>query len=254
MAKNISYVLAVFSVLLQLMACTNSSPRVQAVQMDLLSVDSTLDSRAEDAYAASLRPYAEELSATMDAVIGYAPQTLKAYQPESPLSNWTSDVLREAAIDFMGRSADIGVVNMGGLRCEIPAGEVTLRKMYELMPFDNQLTIVWMSGADLDSLCQAFAAYGGQGVSGMTFCINGKNAYDICINGLPILPDSLYSVATNDYLVAGNDGMQALTRYTKRLDTGVTIRDVYIAAVKQKTEKGQPLVAEVEGRLGFCSE
>ncbi|MBO7234870.1 MAG: 5'-nucleotidase C-terminal domain-containing protein [Paludibacteraceae bacterium] len=254
MAKNISYVLAVFSVLLQLMACTNSSPRVQAVQMDLLSVDSTLDSRAEDAYAASLRPYAEELSATMDAVIGYAPQTLKAYQPESPLSNWTSDVLREAAIDFMGRSADIGVVNMGGLRCEIPAGEVTLRKMYELMPFDNQLTIVWMTGADLDSLCQSFAAYGGQGVSGLTFCIKEDKAYDICVNGLPIKPETLYSVATNDYLVAGNDGMQALTRHKKRQDTGVTIRDIYIAAVKKKTAHDEPLVAEVEGRLGFCSE
>ncbi len=254
MTKKLLLTLVVTCLLLQLVACVKPSRKVVTTDMELLPVDSTLDGIPSNGYAESLQPYADALSATMDEVIGHAPKGLRAYQPESPLSNWTADVLREAATAYIGSPADIGIVNMGGLRCEIPAGDITLRKIYELMPFDNQLTIVWLKGADINDLCQSFAAYGGQGVSGLTFCMKEQRAHNICINGQPIKPESLYSVATNDYLVAGNDGMDALTHHQKRLDTGVTIRDIYIAAVKKNTAEGKPIMAELEGRLGFCDE
>ena len=254
MIKTLFTTMGLVASIFALTMCSGTSERKINAQMETIPVDSALDLLPNDGYAEELKPYSEELSRTMDEVIGYAPHGLKAYQPESPLSNWTADVLREAAIDYIGAPADVGVVNMGGLRCEIPAGDVTLRKMYELMPFDNQLTIVWLIGADLDSLCQGFAAYGGQGVSGLTFCISASRAHNICVQGQPLDPLATYSVATNDYLVAGNDGMESLTRHTKRVDTGMTIRDIYIKAVKQTTANGTDLMAELEGRLTFCAE
>lgn len=254
MKKNVSWLCIILLSLLLLSSCGKTPKKLVSMEMEMLSVDSTLDGNVCAEYAAELQPYAEELSATMDAVIGYAPQALKAYAPESPLSNWAADVLCEASVAYIGGVADVGIVNLGGLRCEIPAGDVTLRKMYELMPFDNQLSIVWLSGADLDALCQGFAACGGQGVSGLSFCIQEGSVHDINVRGKPLDISALYSVAANDYLVAGNDGMTALTRYAKRVDTGVTIRDIYIDAVKKNTEQGLTWVAEVEGRLSFCSE
>lgn len=235
-------------------ACVRTPLRVQSSEMEMIPVDSTLNHLPAQGYAAELQPYSEQLSKTMDEVIGFAPNPLRAYQPESPLSNWAADVLRDAAEDYIGQKADVGVVNMGGLRCDIPAGEVTLRKMYELMPFDNQMTIIQLRGADLYALCQGFAACGGQGVSGLTFCIQASKANNIMVNGLPLDTASTYTLATNDYLVAGNDGMMPLTRHLKRLDTGVTIRDIYIAALKQITANADSLVAQTEGRISFCVE
>lgn len=200
-------------------------------------------------YADIITPLKTDLDNRTDAVNGTAAVHLEAYPPESPLSNWAADALRNAATDFIGCPADIGVVNMGGLRTDIPEGDITLRRMYELMPFDNKLSVVWLRGTDLDSLCQCFARNGGQGISGMQFHIRNGRASDIRIAGCPLQADKEYTVCTNDYLVAGNDDMMPLTRHTRRRDTDRTVRDAFIQAVEAATAQGQAIRAAVEGRI-----
>ena len=65
-------------------------------------------------------------------------------QPESALGNMMVDALLEM------HDADIAFQNVsGGIRANLPAGKLTFGSVYQMFPFDNQVVILDMSGADL---------------------------------------------------------------------------------------------------------
>ncbi len=217
-----------------------------------MPVDSTYDNVSDSAYIRILEPVKSDLDRQMSTVIGCAAVPLTVGQPESTLSNWSSDVLRLSAKPYCGgREADVAIVNVGGLRCDIPAGPIPLRKIYELMPFDNELVILTLRGSDLLELCDLFAVAGGQGVSGLRFGIEYAKARNVTVNGREVRPEQEYVIATSDYLAGGNDNMMPLARYTSRQDTGAKMRDIFIDFVQQETAAGRQITASLDGRIVF---
>ena len=91
----------------------------------------------------------------MKPVIGHAGRKLEAYRPESPLSNLLADILRISAEEKAGIKADVGVMNMGGIRNLLNEGEITIESVYEITPFENKLAIVALKGSDLLELFMA---------------------------------------------------------------------------------------------------
>jgi 2',3'-cyclic-nucleotide 2'-phosphodiesterase (5'-nucleotidase family) len=85
---------------------------------------------------------------------------------------------------------------LGGLRTEIPAGSITVRNIYELMPFENELVILWIKGDKLIQLFQFFASVGGEGVSGIRMKVKNGKAVQILVGTIPIDPAKIYTVAT----------------------------------------------------------
>src|SRR3712207_9326121 len=59
--------------------------------------------------------------------------------------DWSSDV---CSSDLEAKT-QIAITNGGGLRCPIEKGNITVGKMYELMPFDNTLVTMEIKGSDL---------------------------------------------------------------------------------------------------------
>ena len=137
----------------------------------------------------------------------------------------------------------------GSVRTVIPAGDIQLRKVFELMPFENELVILWLKGDKLNELCQYFASKGGEGVSGLRFVIDNNKALDITINGRSLETDKLYSIATNDYLAGGNDKMVALASYEKRVNTGIKVRSMLLDYIKAETAKGNEIRSALDGRI-----
>jgi 2',3'-cyclic-nucleotide 2'-phosphodiesterase (5'-nucleotidase family) len=119
------------------------------------------------------------------------------------------------------------------------------------MPFENELVILWLKGDKLTGLIQFFAKIGGEGVSGLRMHIANGRAVDVTVGGKPIDPDKLYSIATNDYLAGGNDGMVQLAQYVKRINTGLKIRSVLIDYIKNETKKGNMIQAKLDGRIAY---
>ncbi len=69
---------------------------------------------------------------------------LKRYsRGESNLGNLIADAMREAA------GADIALMNSGGIRTDIPRGSITLEQLYTLLPFDNVLVSMDLTGRQL---------------------------------------------------------------------------------------------------------
>jgi 2',3'-cyclic-nucleotide 2'-phosphodiesterase (5'-nucleotidase family) len=222
---------------------------VQQATSTKIAIDASTQALADTGYINYLQPFKKQVDLQMNVVIGRAAETMRGHAPESLLSNFSADVYRKSASDYLKSEVDIAIVNLGGLRTVVPAGDITVRKVFELMPFENELVIVYLKGDNLNALCQYFASMGGEGVSGLRFKIDTKKAVEIQIGGQPLDTNKIYSIATNDYLAGGNDKMAALALHEKRINTGIKVRNMLIDFIKAQTAKGKEIRAELDGRI-----
>ncbi|MDR1679751.1 MAG: 5'-nucleotidase C-terminal domain-containing protein [Prevotellaceae bacterium] len=202
-----------------------------------------------------IQPYKDSLDKVLDHVIGYAPQTLIAGQPESSLSNFCTDALLDYARKTTRDTIDIAVLNFGGLRKPIPQGDISLRSIFELMPFDNEAVIVKLRAADLQELLDTFAVKGGEPVSGLRMEIAGGKAQHIVVGGEALtaamllqLPAKVYTIVTSDYLLGGTDKMTAFKKSYDHRRIGI-LRDIFIDCIKQRSAEGKPIEAKKDGRV-----
>lgn len=124
----------------------------------------------------------------------------------------------QAARSAMG--AEIGLVNAGSLRASLPAGDLRYGQLYEAMPFDDGLAVVRMSGADLMAVLRALSSWRREvpQVAGIVF--DGSSARTCA--GVPIDPARNYTVAMNEFLATGGDGVKGVL---SRLPAGsITLR------------------------------
>jgi 2',3'-cyclic-nucleotide 2'-phosphodiesterase (5'-nucleotidase family) len=213
-------------------------------------IDSCLDAIQDSTYLLDLAPVKANMEHELNIPIGYAPEALPVYAPECPMLNWASDALLAIARERCPEPVDVAVVNIGGMRCEWAAGDITFKNVFELMPFDNMLVVLTMKGNDLQQLCEIFASTGGQGIAGMRIQTVGDKVMQqearVTINGKALDMDRTYTVATSDYLSQGNDGMLPLKYHTQCWNSQEKIRDLYIEYIKQV----KTVTAKVDGRMG----
>ena len=127
---------------------------------------------------------------------------------QSPLGNFIADAQRAAA------GTDVAVMNSGGIRADIDAGEVTIGDVFEVQPFDNMLMRATMRGSELRAYLQQIVARGRPNahVSGASFVYSrdaaGAGRIDtVLVAGKPIDDSASYTVAMNDFMAAGGDGL-----------------------------------------------
>lgn len=224
-------VLYVF-VLLVFAACQH--PRVVISKSSKIHmIDSSLDAVVDKEYVEYLAPIKADLEEQLNVVIGYAPEAMKVHQPECTMLNWATDALLAMARQYSSEPVDIAVVNIGGMRCNWGKGNITFKHVFELMPFDNELVVLTLSGQDLLDLCQIFAKNGGEGASGMQIKVS-NGVVTVTIAGEAVDPTRQYKVATSDYLSQGNDGMLPLKKSSHMWKSEQKIRDLYIEYIQQK--------------------
>ena len=88
--------------------------------------------------------------------------------PEGNLGNFVCDALFKKHVDYLAedlQKADFVLLNNGGLRTNVPAGTLTIGKLFELMPFDNELVIVTLNSSSMAQLLDFIAKKGGMPVS-----------------------------------------------------------------------------------------
>lgn len=241
---------AALAVAFSLASC-HSVYDVTKVEGRMQPIDSVYDVNPDAEAVALLAPYKAKIDSMMYRVVGTAEMSMDRGVPESLLSNLVADVLRGAAVQVLGKPADMGLVNIGGLRNVLTEGPVTCGNIYEILPFENSLCVVTLKGTDLNHLFENIAACGGEGVSGVQLHItkDGKLLRPT-VAGKPVVEDRMYTVATIDYLADGNDGMTALIRAEKReCPQGATLRSLFMDYVERQTAEGEKITSRMEGRI-----
>ena len=172
-------------------------------------------------------------------------------RPESLLSNMVADVLRDASAKYLGTKAEVGLVNVGGLRTSLTEGNITYGNIYQILPFENTLCIVTLTGAQLRQLFENIASTGGEGISGARMVISkDRKLVDVKVGGKPIDENRTYKVATIDYLAEGNDGMLAFKLSDERLQPeGATLRQLFLDYVTNLYKQGKKVTSCMDGRI-----
>jgi 5'-nucleotidase len=159
------------------------------------------------AIAGHARQLADRLQAAPVGVFMETPMTLRA-GPESELGNLLTDALREFT------RADIALHNVrGGIRAELPAGELTYGSLYRMYPFDNRIAVITLTGAEIRKIIADQAPNAGRraGFSGMRVFIEcaaaGMAVRMQRLDGSTIHDSESLDVAVNDFLLLGGDGL-----------------------------------------------
>lgn len=240
-------------ILLIFTSCFSTNLKETEIRFDTLTYNRSVNSEIPDdtQTLALINPYKARMSAEMSTYIATV---------DSPFSNafFTGNLGRLAA-DYMlltankisekefGIPCHIAISNNGGFRTGLYPGAITLQQLYEVMPFENELVLVQISGKDVDSLFQYIAQLQGTPAAGFEMIFSKGNTrqlnryLSVKLNTHPILTvnDLLnpsytqpldtrrdYLIAVNSYMAVGGDGFTMLKNAKKIHYTGINLRTI----------------------------
>ena len=211
--------------------------------------DSLPSSELSQKIAGYLNPLHDTLDARMNGVLVQSSKRLSKGQPESELGNLLSDMMLETAREQTGKNIDIALTNNGGIRAELPAGGITLGNVYEVMPFDNEMVILTLSGANMQKLID-YIAVRKDPQAGLKLIIEKTThkVLEVSINGQPFDISRNYMIATSDYVANGGDKAEFLKDRIAYDKMNLLLRDCYIDYFKKKGQKGEVINPKLDGR------
>ncbi|MBI5372490.1 MAG: 5'-nucleotidase C-terminal domain-containing protein [Sphingobacteriales bacterium] len=199
-----------------------------------------------------LQPFSDSVNNSMNKVLGVVPVSLEKSQPESTLGNFMADAFLTMAREKYQARVDLAFVNFGGIRLtQLPAGNVTRGKVFELMPFDNLLILQKLKGSVLQQLLDLTAARGGWPMAGLTMQIKNNKAVNVQIGGQPLDPEKIYTIANSDFIANGGDNADML-RSIPQIRNGYLMRDAIIDYIGGLVRQGKGIGATIENRVSYA--
>ena len=203
---------------------------------------------------AALTPYADKVESLLSDVIGNAEASFSnenARKQETEIGNLVADSMLWGTRNL---NTDFALQNGGGIRTGLPAGEITKKRIYEILPFDNTVVVLKMKGRLVLRLFDHMAAVpAGSGAfpqvsEGVRLAINSqtRRVERLTIKGKPVDPERTYSIATNSYLAGGGDGYKIFLEALDRYETSTFQRDALIEYIATVMKRVKP---ELEGRI-----
>lgn len=198
----------------------------------------------DGATAIVIEPYKRSLESQMNTKISYTSAELTKQGDNSSLGNLLADYTLQGANEWAAKNnipkVDAAVINIGGIRTNIGQGDILLRHIYEVMPFENELVLVKMTGAQLQGMFDYYLeTQKNNPVSNMVIETESRKLSRTLIGGNTINPTQTYYIATSDYLALGGDNMKFFNA-GEMITTGVKLRDMYIDKFRQNSEITAP--------------
>lgn len=188
-------------------------------------------------------------------VIAYSTEEMVSGYPESALSNWFVDILMDKVERLAGKKVDIGIVNFGGIRIDMPKGEVILDDMLSMFPFKNQLVYVEQSGKQIRAILEGMAARRFQVLGGVRVVAEDGRLVSAEIGGEPLQDDKVYGLATISFLLGGGDGLSLdHNALSITIFDDVDVIDAILEHVYAETAAGRPIEYKTDGRVTVKGE
>ena len=188
------------------------------------------------------------VSSLVDRHVATIPATLPRQGPQYPLGNLIADAQRWAG------KGDVAIMNNGGIRTELRAGDATYGSLFEIQPFGNTLYALTMTGSQLRGLLEAMLARNSvdDHVSGLTIKYDptrpkGARIVSVTmVDNSPLSDTKTYDVIVNDFLATGGEGYNAGGRATVSKPLNIVDLDALIDYLKTLP---QPITAPAEVRI-----
>ena len=216
------------------------------IDLQTASIDSSIQS--------IVTPFRDSIEHDMSKLVTVSESPLIKGKPESKLTNLIADILLGYATDFCNQQnlnvkPDISYVNYGGLRASLPQGEITVGRIFELMPFENEVVLIRISGEVLRQMAERIAGRGGEGISGMKMGIRDEKLASFTVGGKTFNSSASYWLVTNDYIADGGDQMAMFLNPLERINTKMKLRDLLIQTLSDRYKKEGNLDVKLDGRI-----
>ena len=233
--KYYIYIVAIF-----IIACSPSY-NLQSYNDEVIEVQSPVDSTV----LAIITPYQNGIESQMNEVLCISKMEMKKGKPESLLGNFVTDL----CLKQFSESADVCIMNTGGLRSTLPKGKITRGEIYKLMPFENELVVLELNKSDFEGMLEYIVSRGGEPFSGMKFN-SSKESRELQVFSLGenfnFNKEGKVRVLTSDYLANGGDKM-FFFKDKEQIRVGIKLRD----AIIDHCSKSDTISSKLDNRLIF---
>ena len=225
--------------LLAISSCQKSEKQLVKITAKNIAIDNTIKASEEIVWIIS--PYKGKLISEMQEVLCYSPKEMVKNDGnmQSSLGNLMADMCFEMANPIFKektkQSIDFVLFNHGGIRANIPAGSITKADAFKLMPFDNELVVVNLTGEKVLELTNYFI----KNSNAHPVCKNvqltiGENYNHLKIKGETFDKNKSYNVLTTDYLQGGGDKMNFFKNPKQLTLLDYKMRDAIIDYFRKK--------------------
>lgn len=239
--------------LLSIVACKNNTQIIHhpsPIEEKRIPIDKTIPSNPE--IEAFIKPYAVHLNNTLDSTLAYNPNNLSKSDGKlnSALGNMMADLVMEQTNPIFssrtGNNIDMVLLNKGGIRSGIGKGAITTKTGFQLMPFENEIVVVEISGEKVFEMISYLEdSRTAHPISGLELKVDKDfNTISANIQGESIKAKKTYFVATSDYLQQGGDNMVFLKKPIKLYKIDYKLRNAIIDHFK----KVDTLKASIDNR------
>lgn len=187
-------------------------------------------------------PYRTNVNKTLDSALCYNPTNLfkKGTPLNTAIGNWMADETFEAVAPIFesrtGEKLDFVLLNYGGIRAGLNKGNLSARNAYEIMPFENMISVIEINSANMQELIGFLAK--SQRAHPISKQLNIAITKDgevkkVLLNEKPLDTYKTFKIATSDYLANLGDNMSFFKNPVKRTDLNYLIRNIFIDAFKK---------------------
>ena len=225
----------IFSVL---MACHPNMNLVDVKTQENIVIGQEIEDKKE--FVKLIAPYKEKLDDRMNQKISHTMIELNRMGDNSNLGALLSDYLLEGANDWAVKNkipkVDAAILNIGGIRNNISEGDILVRNIFEVMPFENEMVIVKMKGEDIQGIFDYYEKHQKNNpVAQLNIIVKDGKLVEGLINGERPQIGKTYYIATSDYLAMGGDSMYFFEK-GETIKTDVILRNLFLEYFRKNPE------------------
>lgn len=198
----------------------------EQIRYELIPVTDRFDiSQLDDKMVDFLRPFQQSVDSVNNVVIAYSAQDLEKSRTGG-LPNLTADIAFEHGKEIIKNmrlagsdigDVDLAIMNVGGIRHEMPKGKITEGQILSTYPFSNKFVLISIKGKDIIEALRVSAHKGGEAVSSNVKVVTGSDGElkRVIVDGNEMDPEKEYIVASIDYIAEGNDDLRSMANHKK---------------------------------------
>jgi 2',3'-cyclic-nucleotide 2'-phosphodiesterase (5'-nucleotidase family) len=175
------------------------------------------------------------------------------------VGNFVADALRSVAEKKLGRPVVLSVINTSGIRKNwISAGEIRSSDIYEMLPFENALVALDLTGEQLLRFMEINVRKGNSESGARIVYRNNTEKKQNELVSIKLVeggreksidPKATYTIVSIDYLVKRGGDYKVLQEATNMRPLGITMRDAMLEYVKAETAAGRAIKGDLDGRF-----
>lgn len=207
----------------------------------MVLLDSTYDAKVDPGLSKYLDRQKALLDKKMNEVIGHCDVTMNVEAPQSPLSDFLTELLLKDGPGAVKQApCDFSILNFGGIRTNLQAGDVTVGDIFKISPFDNFLAVGTIKGSELRKAISRFRLDAlAAATAGVNVSYKNNEPYKILVQDKEIQDDTVYRFITLNFIAEGGDNILSDVKFESMEYSTLVFRDFIIDEIKKITKEGK---------------